>query len=143
MCDNPYGCGKSTLVSILAGQEKPDSGTLFFLQDRKSQQAASLRAFGEGAAYESGLDNSPLYSDIPFDAENHLLRLWDVGLNGLYMADYQALAELAGVIGRAAGVDRLMGLNAKKRILHTDVVWNPRQERSLGAAGKNLAFKEV
>ncbi len=55
----------------------------------------------QGAAYESGLDNSPMYDDVPFDADSHLMQLWDVGLNGLYVADCQALAALGRALGRA------------------------------------------
>jgi hypothetical protein len=60
-----------------------------------------------GAALESGLDNSPMYDDIPFDADAHVLALADVGLTALYVMDCDALAELAEAIGRAAEADEL------------------------------------
>ncbi len=50
-----------------------------------------------GAALESGLDNSPMYDDIPFNTETHMLELEDVGLTGLYILDCRALIELAGI----------------------------------------------
>ncbi len=53
-----------------------------------------------GAALESGLDNSPMYDEIPFDKENGILRLADAGLNGLYVMDCDALAEIAAVLGK-------------------------------------------
>jgi hypothetical protein len=53
-----------------------------------------------GAALESGLDNSPMYDDIPFDGGAHVLKLQDVGLNGLYVRDCECLADLAQVLGR-------------------------------------------
>ncbi len=62
-----------------------------------------------GAALESGLDNSPMYDDIPFDKENHLLMLEDAGLTGLYIMDCNALAELADILGRAGDVELLTG----------------------------------
>lgn len=62
---------------------------------------------GWGAALESGLDNSPMYDDIPFDSENHLLLLADVGLMSLYIADCDALADLAEDLGRSTEVDEL------------------------------------
>ena len=37
-----------------------------------------------GAALESGLDNSPMYDDIPFDKERNVMMLEDVGLTGLF-----------------------------------------------------------
>ena len=53
-----------------------------------------------GAKLESGLDNSPMYDDMPFDEDKHIMQLADVGLTGLYIMDCEALAELAEVIGR-------------------------------------------
>ena len=53
-----------------------------------------------GAALESGLDNAPMYDDIPFDTERHVLLLQDVGLNALYVRDCEALAEMARILGR-------------------------------------------
>lgn len=60
-----------------------------------------------GAALESGLDNSPMYDDIPFNPEKHLMKLADVGLTGLYLADCQYLADLARVIGREEVIPEL------------------------------------
>jgi len=55
-----------------------------------------------GAALESGLDNSPMYDDIPFNPDTHRLELEDVGLTGLYILDCRCLMELARIIGREA-----------------------------------------
>lgn len=52
-----------------------------------------------GAALESGLDNSPMYDDMPFDKERHLMLLADVGLTGLVIMDTRALIELAQIVG--------------------------------------------
>ena len=60
-----------------------------------------------GAALESGLDNSPMYDDIPFDREKHILKLEDVGLTGLFIMDCKALIELAKEIGRDEDVPEL------------------------------------
>jgi len=54
-----------------------------------------------GAALESGLDNSPMYDDTPYDSENHSLMLQDAGLSALYVADCEALAAIAGELGRS------------------------------------------
>ncbi|MCU0353818.1 MAG: hypothetical protein MUD08_08800 [Cytophagales bacterium] len=56
----------------------------------------------QGAAYESGLDNSPMYDGVPFDSATHRMALADVGLMSLYVADCKALAELATVLNRPA-----------------------------------------
>lgn len=53
------------------------------------------------AGYESGMDDSPMYEGVPFDADKNTLELQDVGLTGLYLADCRALAELARLLGRS------------------------------------------
>lgn len=60
-----------------------------------------------GAALESGLDNSPMYDDIPFNRETNRLELEDVGLTGLYILDCSSLIELARIIGREADIPEL------------------------------------
>ncbi|MBQ3865100.1 MAG: hypothetical protein II781_04605 [Clostridia bacterium] len=52
-----------------------------------------------GAALESGLDNSPMYDDIPFDKDTHMLCLADVGLTGLVIMDLKALIALSEIEG--------------------------------------------
>ena len=54
------------------------------------------------AGYESGMDDSPMYEDVPFNRDNNTLELQDVGLTSLYVADALALAELAAILGRTA-----------------------------------------
>ncbi len=52
------------------------------------------------AGYESGMDDSPMYEDVPFNRETNTLELQDVGLTSLYIADCRALAEMARILGR-------------------------------------------
>jgi putative isomerase len=54
----------------------------------------------QGAKYESGLDNSPMYDGAPFHSETNRIYLADVGLMSLYVADCNALAEIAAVLGK-------------------------------------------
>ena len=60
-----------------------------------------------GAALESGLDNSPMYDDVPFDAAANRMALEDMGLTGLYILDCRSLMELARVIGRDGDIPEL------------------------------------
>ena len=53
----------------------------------------------QGAKYE-GLDNSPMYDDAPFHPETNKMHLADVGLMGLYVADCNALAQVADILGK-------------------------------------------
>lgn len=73
------------------------------------------RGTREGAILESGLDNSPMYDDAPFDAVTHRLRLGDVGLMSLYIADCDALAQIADEIGKGAEAKELRGRASRYR----------------------------
>ncbi len=59
------------------------------------------------SALESGLDNSPMYQNIPYDAQVHRMQLADVGLMSFYIADCRALADLARRIGRSEVIGEL------------------------------------
>lgn len=59
------------------------------------------------AGYESGMDDSPMYEGVPFNADKNTLELQDVGLTSLHLADCRALAELARLLGRAEEADEL------------------------------------
>ena len=54
----------------------------------------------QAALYESGLDNSPMYDGVPFNPRTNRLEMADVGLNGLYVADCRALAEIATILDK-------------------------------------------
>jgi len=54
----------------------------------------------EGAILESGLDNSPMYDSATYNAQTHRLEFADVGLMSLYIADCDALNEIARVLER-------------------------------------------
>lgn len=60
-----------------------------------------------GAALESGLDNSPMYDDIPFNKNTNRLELEDAGLTGLYILDCRSMIELAHIIGREGDIPEL------------------------------------
>ena len=61
----------------------------------------------QGARFESGLDNSPMYDDVPFNQQSGRMMLADVGLMGLYVADCDALAKIARELGNAAEAKEL------------------------------------
>ena len=56
----------------------------------------------QGAIYESGLDNSPMYDGTVYNSKTHLLEYADVGLMSMYVADCDALAEIAADLGKTA-----------------------------------------
>ena len=53
----------------------------------------------QGAGYESGLDDSPMFDGIAFDPDRHQMALDDVGQTGLYIADCRSLAKIAEILG--------------------------------------------
>ncbi|MDX2968992.1 MGH1-like glycoside hydrolase domain-containing protein [Kribbella solani] len=55
-----------------------------------------------GATCETGWDGHPVFDDVPFDQEKSLLAAHDVGMNSLYAADCEALADIADVLGETA-----------------------------------------
>ncbi|MEI6277479.1 MAG: trehalase family glycosidase [Prolixibacteraceae bacterium] len=61
----------------------------------------------QGAAYESGLDNSPMFDKIPFNKQTHMLELADAGLTGLYVMDCDALTDIATILGKADIVNEM------------------------------------
>jgi hypothetical protein len=62
------------------------------------------------AAWESGLDNSPMYDNVTMTdiGNNSLYNLADVGLNSMYIADCQYLAKMAGLLGKKADEKELL-----------------------------------
>lgn len=70
----------------------------------------------QAAAYESGLDNSPMFDDVPFDTTTHLLQQADVGLMGLYIGDCEALGKIASILGREKEATELKAREEKYRI---------------------------
>ncbi len=61
-----------------------------------------------GATCESGWDGHPVFDDVPFDKTTSLLAAHDVGINSLYAADCEALAEIAEILGHADVVTELL-----------------------------------
>lgn len=69
----------------------------------------------QAARFESGLDNSPMYDDVPFDQPSGHMMLADVGLMGLYVADCDALATIATQLGKVSEARELAGRAARYR----------------------------
>ena len=68
----------------------------------------------QGAAFESGLDNSPMYDGMAFDEKTHLMMLADVGLMGLYIMDCRCLIEMSRILGKDEMIPELE--NRKKMV---------------------------
>lgn len=61
----------------------------------------------QGAMWESGLDNSPMYDNVPFNETTHTLELADVGLMSMYIMDCNSLMEIAKILGKKVDAEEL------------------------------------
>jgi len=69
-----------------------------------------------GAILESGLDNSPMYDATTYNSQSHLLEYADVGLMSMYIADCDALAEIADALQKPADEKELRDRSARYRV---------------------------
>jgi len=76
------------------------------------------------AIWESGMDDSPMYEGVPFNPKSNMVELQDVGLNGLYIADCKALAEIGEAIGRADEARELRS-RATQFSAEIETLWDP------------------
>lgn len=67
----------------------------------RSWESSNLKA----AMYESGLDNSPMWDDVVFNTEKHVMELTAVDLNSLYALDAWSLLEIARILGNEADAE--------------------------------------
>ncbi|MCG3125839.1 MAG: Periplasmic trehalase [Phycisphaerae bacterium] len=82
------------------------------------QDNPQLQHSAKCAMYESGLDNSPMYDDVPFNEIACTLEMADVGLNSYYAMDCEALARITECLGkpRAAAAYRREYEDVRRRI---------------------------
>ncbi len=77
-----------------------------------------------GAILESGLDNSPMYDSAEYDAKTHVLEYADVGLMSLYIADCDALAQIAHELKKQNEEEELRNRAARYRA-SLATLWDP------------------
>ncbi len=75
----------------------------------------AARGTRAGAILESGLDNSPMYDSTTYNPESHLLEYADVGLMSLYIADCDALTQIAEILQQPAETKELEERSARYR----------------------------
>jgi hypothetical protein len=76
-----------------------------------------------GGALESGLDNSPMYDNVPFDTVTHQQKLNDVGLSSLYVMDCRLLAKIAEELGQKHDANELKK-RAEKYAGNLQTLWD-------------------
>jgi glycogen debranching enzyme len=83
----------------------------------------SARGTRAGAILESGLDNSPMYDSAVYNSRSHLLEYADVGLMSMYIADCDALAQIADTLNMPAEAKELNERGTRYR-LKLATLWN-------------------
>lgn len=73
------------------------------------------RGVKAGAILESGLDNSPMYDAASYNAQSHLLEYADVGLMSMYIADCDALSQIAQIVNKPVEARELRERGARYR----------------------------
>ena len=76
-----------------------------------------------GAAMESGLDNSPMYDEVPFNKETSLMMMGDVGQTSLYIMDCNCLSEIATILGRESEASEI-SLRAQRFLKGLSSLWS-------------------
>ncbi|GHE79227.1 hypothetical protein GCM10017786_06300 [Amycolatopsis deserti] len=90
------------------------------------------------AKRESGLDDSPMYDEVTYDPATHTMDLADAGLAALHIADAEALADIATVLGETAVAQRLRAEASAARAHADELLWDTETGgyRNLRADGK-------
>jgi glycogen debranching enzyme len=73
---------------------------------------------------ESGLDDSPMYDEATYDPATHTMDLADAGLNALHVADAEALATIAAILGDDATAARLTAEADDTRATAAKLFWD-------------------
>ena len=81
----------------------------------------------QGARFESGLDNSPMYDGYFYSNATHHMQLADVGMSSLFVVEADALAALAVVLNRSADAATLLARATSVRTQITAQMWDSTQ----------------
>jgi putative isomerase len=77
----------------------------------------------QAAKWESGIDNGPVFDDAFYNPQTHQMELADTGLMGMYIADANALAEMADILGRKEDANWLR-MSAQKYGAKLATLWD-------------------
>lgn len=89
-------------------KNRDTNGYLCWGSDSVSQNLVDGKSNNwQAAAYESGLDNSPIFDNVPFNRMSHKFELADVGLMSFYIADCKALSKISDILGKKAQANEI------------------------------------
>jgi hypothetical protein len=84
-------------------------------QNEPLDPADKFRGNRAGATGEAGMDGSPIYDNVVFNSQTHLLEFADVGLMSIYIADCDALATIAETLQKPADAKELRSRGSRYR----------------------------
>jgi putative isomerase len=93
-------------------------------EENKPVNPKALGGTKQAAKWESGIDNGPVFDDAYFNEQTHQMELADTGLMGMYVADANALAEMADILDRKQDAEWLLG-SAQKYSEKLATLWTP------------------
>ncbi len=99
-------------------------GLLEWGSDRGSTASSGGRGFLQAAKWESGMDDSPMYDEAPYDPKTYTMNLYDVGLNSLYALDAECLAKIAAILGEADDSQKFAAEYEHLKLLIGKKLWN-------------------
>jgi hypothetical protein len=99
-------------------------GLLEWGSDRGSAPAVGGRGFLQGAKWESGMDDSPMWDHARYDPHTYTMNLDDVGLNSLYALDAECLSKIAAILGETDEARRFTAEYAQLKQRVRSMLWN-------------------
>jgi NitT/TauT family transport system ATP-binding protein len=107
----PTGCGKTTLLQIIAGLEKPTQGSVQFVGDRRTKAMVSM-VFQESALmpWRTVEDNVPLGNEFRNEEPSLLKRISHFFLEVVKLADFRDARpyELSGGMKQKVAIARAL-----------------------------------
>lgn len=100
-------------------------GLLEWGSDRGSTPSVGGRGFLQGAKWESGMDDSPMWDHTSYDPHTYTMDLDDVGLNSLYALDAECLAKIAQILGKDSDAHQFSAEYARMKQQVQTKLWNP------------------
>jgi hypothetical protein len=99
-------------------------GLLEWGSNRGSTPSVGGRGFLQAAKWESGMDDSPMYDEVAYDAHTHTMNLNDVGLNSLYALDAECLFKIARILEKEDDSSRFLAEYERMKKLINEKLWN-------------------
>ena len=99
-------------------------GLLEWGSDKGSTPAVGGRGHRQAAKWESGMDDSPMWDDVPYNPSTYTMELDDVGLNSLYALDSECMAKIAGILRKDEDSRRFTADYERIKAAMQQKLWN-------------------